>query len=140
MTPPTGDPWTSAGQEGPRAWGHRPVRPSQLCLSPQLVVLAVEGVTLVLMEIKVCDGQEHVVTISVNKDRATLEVDGTQGQSEVSPAGLREQLAILGRHLEGSVLTFIGGLPGRGPDLLPRQGWALCREGRQEEPVCGSIV
>ncbi|XP_024855952.1 growth arrest-specific protein 6 [Bos taurus] len=80
-------------------------------LKKQLVVLAVEGVTLVLMEIKVCDGQEHVVTISVNKDRATLEVDGTQGQSEVSPAGLQEQLAILGRHLEGSVLTFIGGLP-----------------------------
>ncbi|KAJ1077458.1 hypothetical protein K5549_019982, partial [Capra hircus] len=82
-----------------------------LCLSPQLVVLAVEGVTLVLMEIKVCDGQEHVVTISVNKDRATLEVDGTQGQSEVSPAGLQERLAVLGRHLEGSVRTFIGGLP-----------------------------
>ena len=79
-------------------------------------------VTLVLMEIKVCDGQEHMVTISVNKDRATLEVDGTQGQSEVSPAGLQEQLAVLGRHLEGSVLTFIGGLPGRGPDSLPQAG------------------
>ena len=77
---------------------------------------------MVLMEIKVCDGQEHMVTISVNKDRATLEVDGTQGQSEVSPAGLQEQLAVLGRHLEGSVLTFIGGLPGRGPDSLPQAG------------------
>lgn len=81
-----------------------------------------EGVTLVLMEIKVCDGQEHVVTVSVNKDRATLEVDGTQGQREVSPAGLQERLAILGRHLEGPVLTFIGGLPGRGPDSLPQAG------------------
>lgn len=81
-----------------------------------------EGVTLVLMEIKVCDGQEHVVTVSVNKDRATLEVDGTQGQREVSPAGLQERLAVLGRHLEGPVLTFIGGLPGRGPDSLPQAG------------------
>ena len=81
-----------------------------------------EGVTLVLMEIKVCDGQEHVVTVSVNKDRATLEVDGTQGQREVSATGLRERLAVLGRHLEGPVLTFIGGLPGRGPDSLPQAG------------------
>uniref|UniRef100_A0A8C0E1P4 Growth arrest-specific protein 6 n=1 Tax=Balaenoptera musculus TaxID=9771 RepID=A0A8C0E1P4_BALMU len=69
-------------------------------LKKQLVVLAVESVTLVLMEIKVCDGQEHVVT-----------VDGTKGQSEVSPAGLQERLAVLGRHLQGSVLTFVGGLP-----------------------------
>ncbi|XP_059985290.1 growth arrest-specific protein 6 isoform X2 [Lagenorhynchus albirostris] len=80
-------------------------------LKKQLVVLAVESVTLVLMEIKVCDGQEHVVTVSVNKDEATLEVDGTKGQSEVSPAGLQERLAVLGRHLQGSVLTFVGGLP-----------------------------
>ncbi|KAM9049336.1 growth arrest-specific protein 6 [Megaptera novaeangliae] len=80
-------------------------------LKKQLVVLAVESVTLVLMEIKVCDGQEHVVTVSVNKDGATLEVDGTKGQSEVSPAGLQERLAVLGRHLQGSVLTFVGGLP-----------------------------
>ena len=107
-----------AAQEGPR----HAFCPGQLCLSPQLVVLAVEGVTLVLMEIKVCDGQEHVVTVSVNKDRATLEVDGTQGQREVSAAGLRERLAVLGRHLEGPVLTFIGGLPGRGPDSLPQAG------------------
>ncbi|XP_033290857.1 growth arrest-specific protein 6 isoform X3 [Orcinus orca] len=80
-------------------------------LKKQLVILAVESVTLVLMEIKVCDGQEHVVTVSVNKDEATLEVDGTKGQSEVSPAGLQERLAVLGRHLQGSVLTFVGGLP-----------------------------
>ncbi|XP_057563350.1 growth arrest-specific protein 6 isoform X2 [Hippopotamus amphibius kiboko] len=80
-------------------------------LKKQLVVLAVESVTLVLMEIKVCDGQEHVVTVSVNKDEATLEVDGTKGQSEVSPAGLQERLAVLGGHLRGSVLTFVGGLP-----------------------------
>ncbi|XP_058897521.1 growth arrest-specific protein 6 [Kogia breviceps] len=80
-------------------------------LKKQLVILAVESVTLVLMEIKVCDGQEHVVTVSVNKDEATLEVDGTKGQSEVSAAGLQERLAVLGRHLQGSVLTFVGGLP-----------------------------
>lgn len=80
-------------------------------LKKQLVVLAVENVALTLMEIKVCDGQEHVVTISVKKDGATLAVDGTKGQSEVSPAELQESLAILGRHLQGSVLTFVGGLP-----------------------------
>uniref|UniRef100_A0A8D1L7R7 Growth arrest-specific protein 6 n=1 Tax=Sus scrofa TaxID=9823 RepID=A0A8D1L7R7_PIG len=80
-------------------------------LKKQLVVLAAESVTLALMEIKVCDGQEHVVTVSVNKDEATLEVDGTRGQRDVSPAGLQERLVLLGRHLQGSVLTFIGGLP-----------------------------
>lgn len=84
------------------------------CAYPlQLVILAVENVALALMEIKVCDGQEHMVTISVKKGGATLEVDGTKGQSEVSPAELQESLAILGRHLQGSVLTFVGGLPGR---------------------------
>lgn len=81
--------------------------------SLQLVILAVENVALALMEIKVCDGQEHMVTISVKKGGATLEVDGTKGQSEVSPAELQESLGILGRHLQGSVLTFVGGLPGR---------------------------
>lgn len=84
-------------------------------MSPQLVILAVESVTLALMEMKVCDGQEHQVAVSVRKDEATLEVDGTKGQSEVSSAGLRESLAVLGRHLQGSVLTFVGGLPGMAP-------------------------
>lgn len=87
--------------------------PAQVCVSPQLVVLAVEGVTLALMEIKVCDGQEHRVAVSVRKGEATLEVDGTRGQSEVTAAGLQESLAVLGRHLQASVLTFVGGLPGR---------------------------
>ncbi|KAM8785549.1 growth arrest-specific protein 6 [Rhynchonycteris naso] len=80
-------------------------------LKKQLVVLAVENVTLALMEIKVCDSQEHVVTISVKEDGAILEVDGTKGQSEVSPAELQEKLAVLGSYLQGSVLTFVGGLP-----------------------------
>ncbi|XP_045338654.1 growth arrest-specific protein 6 isoform X1 [Leopardus geoffroyi] len=80
-------------------------------LKKQLVVLAVEGVTLALMEIKVCDGQEHRVAVSVQKGEVTLEVDGTRGQSEVSAAGLQESLAVLERHLQGSVLTFVGGLP-----------------------------
>ncbi|XP_016068378.1 PREDICTED: growth arrest-specific protein 6 [Miniopterus natalensis] len=80
-------------------------------LKKQLVVLAVENVTLALMEIKVCDSQEHVVTVSVKKGGATLAVDGTKGQSEVSPAELQEKLAVLGRHLQGPLLTFIGGLP-----------------------------
>lgn len=80
-------------------------------LKKQLVVLAAENVTLALMEIKVCDSQEHVVTISMQKDGAALVVDGTKGQSEVGPAELQERLAVLGRHLQGSVLTFVGGLP-----------------------------
>ncbi|XP_022358685.1 growth arrest-specific protein 6 isoform X2 [Enhydra lutris kenyoni] len=80
-------------------------------LKKQLVILAVESVTLALMEIKVCDGQEHRVAVSVRKDEATLEVDGTKGQSEVSAAHLRELLAALATHLQGSVLTFVGGLP-----------------------------
>lgn len=80
---------------------------------PQLVVLAVENVPLALMEIKVCDGQEHVLAVSVSRTQASLEVDGTRGQSEVSPAGLQERLAVLERHLQGSVRTFVGGLPGR---------------------------
>ncbi|XP_047409036.1 growth arrest-specific protein 6 isoform X3 [Sciurus carolinensis] len=80
-------------------------------LKKQLVVLAVEDVALALMEIKVCDGQEHVVTVSLKDGKATLEVDGTKGQSEVGAALLQERLATLERHLQGSVLTFVGGLP-----------------------------
>ncbi|XP_062958595.1 growth arrest-specific protein 6 [Cynocephalus volans] len=80
-------------------------------LKKQLVVLAVEGVALALMEIKVCDGQEHVVAVSLKAGEASLEVDGTKGQSEVSAAQLQERLAVLGRHLQGPLLTFIGGLP-----------------------------
>ncbi|XP_049634076.1 growth arrest-specific protein 6 [Suncus etruscus] len=80
-------------------------------LKKQLVVLAVENVPLALMEIKVCDGQEHVLAVSVSRAQASLEVDGTRGQSEVSPAGLQERLAVLERHLQGSVRTFVGGLP-----------------------------
>lgn len=91
-------------------------------VSPQLVILAVESVTLALMEIKVCDGQEHRVAVSVRKDEATLEVDGTKGRSEVSAARLQELLAALATHLRGSVLTFVGGLPGRAPAAVPRGG------------------
>ncbi|KAI5269296.1 growth arrest-specific protein 6 isoform X2 [Manis pentadactyla] len=80
-------------------------------LKKQLVVLAVGSTVLALMEIKACDGQEHTVAVAVREDEATLAVDGTRGQSEVSPAGLRERLAKLGGHLQGSVLTFVGGLP-----------------------------
>ncbi|XP_055985779.1 growth arrest-specific protein 6 [Sorex fumeus] len=80
-------------------------------LKKQLVVLAVENVPLVLMEIKVCDGQEHVLAVSMSSSLASLEVDGTCGQRELSPAGLQERLAVLGRHLQGSVLTYVGGLP-----------------------------
>lgn len=80
-------------------------------LKKQLVVLAVEDVALALMEIKVCDSQEHVVTVSLRHGEATLEVDGTKGQSEVSAAQLQERLDTLETHLQGSVLTFVGGLP-----------------------------
>ncbi|XP_023571003.1 growth arrest-specific protein 6 isoform X2 [Octodon degus] len=80
-------------------------------LKKQLVVLAVENIALALMEIKVCDGQEHVVTVSLKEDKASLEVDGTKGQSELSAAQLQERLTMLGTHLQGPVLTFIGGLP-----------------------------
>lgn len=80
-------------------------------LKKQLVVLAVEDVALALMEIKVCDSQEHVVTVSLRDGEATLEVDGTKGQSEVSAAQLQERLDTLGEHLQGTVLTFVGGLP-----------------------------
>lgn len=80
-------------------------------LKKQLVVLAVEDVALALMEIKVCDSQEHVVTVSLRDGEATLEVDGTKGQSEVSAAQLQEKLDTLGEHLQGTVLTFVGGLP-----------------------------
>ncbi|XP_040589528.1 growth arrest-specific protein 6 [Mesocricetus auratus] len=80
-------------------------------LKKQLVVLAVEDVALALMEIKVCDSQEHTVTVSLRDGEATLEVDGTKGQSEVSAAQLQERLDTLGTHLQGTVLTFVGGLP-----------------------------
>lgn len=81
-------------------------------LKKQLVVLAVENVPLALMEIKACDGQEHVVTVSLKEGVATLEVDGTKGQSEVDAARLQERLALLERHLlQGAVRTFLGGLP-----------------------------
>ncbi|XP_055464383.1 growth arrest-specific protein 6 [Psammomys obesus] len=80
-------------------------------LKKQLVVLAVEDVALALMEIKVCDSQEHIVTVSLRHGEAVLEVDGTKGQSEVSAAQLQERLDILETHLQGSVLTFVGGLP-----------------------------
>lgn len=39
---------------------------------------------------------------------ATLEVDGTKGQSEVSTAQLQERLDLLKTRLQGSVLTFVG--------------------------------
>lgn len=80
-------------------------------LKKQLVVLAVENVALALMEIKVCDSQEHTVTVSLRDGEATLEVDGTKGQSEVSAAQLQERLDMLKSRLQGSVLTFVGGLP-----------------------------
>lgn len=80
-------------------------------LKKQLVVLAVENVALALMEIKVCDSQEHIVTVSLRDGEATLEVDGTKGQSEVSAAQLQERLDILEKHLQGTLLTFVGGLP-----------------------------
>ncbi|CAO2611519.1 Growth arrest-specific protein 6 [Lemmus lemmus] len=80
-------------------------------LKKQLVVLAVEDVALALMEIKVCDSQEHVVTVSLQDGEATLEVDGTKGQSEVSAVQLQERLDILEKHLQGTLLTFVGGLP-----------------------------
>lgn len=80
-------------------------------LKKQLVVLAVENVALALMEIKVCDSQEHTVTVSLRDGEATLEVDGTKGQSEVSTAQLQERLDLLKTRLQGSVLTFVGGLP-----------------------------
>ncbi|XP_023416401.1 growth arrest-specific protein 6 isoform X3 [Cavia porcellus] len=80
-------------------------------LKKQLVVLAVENIALALMEIKVCDGREHVVTVSLKEGEASLEVDGTKSQSELSTTQLQEQLALLGTHLQGPVLTFIGGLP-----------------------------
>lgn len=86
-----------------------------------MVVLAVEDVALALMEIKVCDSQEHVVTVSLRDSEATLEVDGTKGQSEVSAAQLQERLDILEKHLQGTLLTFVGGLPGRGA-LIPIMG------------------
>ena len=79
----------------------------------QLVVLAIEDVALALMEIKVCDSQEHTVTVSLRDGEATLEVDGTKGQSEVSTAQLQERLDTLRTHLQGSVRTYVGGLPGR---------------------------
>ncbi|XP_076991087.1 growth arrest-specific protein 6 [Tamandua tetradactyla] len=80
-------------------------------LKKQLVVLAVGNVTLSLMEIKVCDSQEHVVKVSVKEGAAALVVDGTKGQSEVSPTQLHERLGFLEQHLHGSVHTFVGGLP-----------------------------
>lgn len=84
------------------------------------MVLAVENIALALMEIKVCDGREHVVTVSLKEGEASLEVDGTKSQSELSTTQLQEQLALLGTHLQGPVLTFIGGLPGRVPQCLAR--------------------
>uniref|UniRef100_A0A8C5Y428 Growth arrest specific 6 n=1 Tax=Microcebus murinus TaxID=30608 RepID=A0A8C5Y428_MICMU len=80
-------------------------------LKKQLVVLAVESVALALVEIKACDGQEHVVSVSLREGTAALEVDGTRGWSEVGATQLRERLDTLGRHLRGPVLTFAGGLP-----------------------------
>ncbi|XP_027631994.1 growth arrest-specific protein 6 [Tupaia chinensis] len=80
-------------------------------LKKQLVVLAVESEALVLMEIKACDREEHVVVASLKEGQASLQVDGTRGQSEVSTVRLRERLAVLRTHLQDSVLTFAGGLP-----------------------------
>ncbi|XP_012517291.1 PREDICTED: growth arrest-specific protein 6 isoform X2 [Propithecus coquereli] len=80
-------------------------------LKKQLVVLAVESMALALVEIKACDGQEHVVSVSLQEGAAALEVDGTRGWSEASATQLRERLDTLGRHLQGPVLTFAGGLP-----------------------------
>lgn len=102
-----------------------------LLLSPrQLVVLAVEDIALALMEIKVCDSQEHTVTVSLRDGEATLEVDGTKGQSEVSTVQLQERLDTLKTHLQGSVRTYVGGLPGRSTLAhLPHMGAVMMTQG-----------
>ncbi|XP_012781774.2 growth arrest-specific protein 6 [Ochotona princeps] len=81
-------------------------------LRKQLVVLAVEHVPLVLAEIQACNGQEHVVSVSLREGVATLVVDGSMGRSEVDATQLQERLSLLERHLvHGPVLTLLGGLP-----------------------------
>uniref|UniRef100_A0A6I8NBJ7 Growth arrest specific 6 n=1 Tax=Ornithorhynchus anatinus TaxID=9258 RepID=A0A6I8NBJ7_ORNAN len=80
-------------------------------LKKQLVILAIENVAVSLMEIKVCDGQEHLVEISVTGDGVTLAVDGTRGQSELSPTQLEERLSTLKGYLQSPLTTFVGGLP-----------------------------
>ncbi|XP_074155700.1 growth arrest-specific protein 6 isoform X1 [Sminthopsis crassicaudata] len=76
-----------------------------------LVVLAIEHVPMTFMEIKVCDGQDHLVEVRIKEGEIALTVDGTKGQMEVSPFQLNERLSALKKYTQSSLKTYAGGLP-----------------------------
>ncbi|XP_074155701.1 growth arrest-specific protein 6 isoform X2 [Sminthopsis crassicaudata] len=77
----------------------------------KLVVLAIEHVPMTFMEIKVCDGQDHLVEVRIKEGEIALTVDGTKGQMEVSPFQLNERLSALKKYTQSSLKTYAGGLP-----------------------------
>ncbi|XP_078003467.1 growth arrest-specific protein 6 isoform X2 [Phascolarctos cinereus] len=80
-------------------------------LKKQLVVLAIEHVSMTFMEIKVCDGQDHLVEVRIKEGEIVLTVDGTKGQMEVSSSQLEERLSALKKYLQSPLKTYAGGLP-----------------------------
>lgn len=93
---------------------------------------------LVLAEIQACNGQEHVVNVSLREGVATLVVDSSVGQIEVDATQLKERLSLLERHLvHGPMLTLLGGLPGR--NIAQTQGVVWGGSGcwaREPHPAC----
>ncbi|XP_044526432.1 growth arrest-specific protein 6 [Gracilinanus agilis] len=80
-------------------------------LKKQLVVLAIEHIPMTFMEIKACDGQDHLVEVHIKEGEIALTVDETKGQIEVSPSQLEERLSALKKYLQRPLKTYTGGLP-----------------------------
>ncbi|XP_066477853.1 growth arrest-specific protein 6 isoform X2 [Tiliqua scincoides] len=80
-------------------------------LKQQFVVLAVKNTVVCRLAVSICDGQEHLVDISISRGQILLTVDGTAGQSELNNAQLEENLSVLDEYLQSSVKTYTGGFP-----------------------------
>lgn len=78
----------------------------------QFIVVAVKNTVVCMLSIRICDEQEHLINFSISKTQILLTVDGTAGQSELSPTQLEENLSVLDDYLQSSVKTYVGGLPG----------------------------
>lgn len=90
---------------------HFPSR-SLFFLAIQFIVLAVKNTVVCRLAVSICDEQEHLIDISIDRSQILMTVDGTAGQSELSHSQLEENLSLLDNYLQSSVKTYVGGLPG----------------------------
>ncbi|XP_034970762.1 growth arrest-specific protein 6 [Zootoca vivipara] len=80
-------------------------------LKQQFIVLAVKNTVVCRLAVSICDEQEHLIDISIDRGQILMTVDGTAGQSELSHSQLEENLSLLDNYLQSSVKTYVGGLP-----------------------------